>query len=86
MPRYYFHAVDRTRERDLDGVDLPDDHAAQQTASAYAGERLKDAPGRLWKDGTARVEVTNGSGVLLWTVVTIVVDAPRPRPMPVMQS
>lgn len=80
MPRYFFHSVDGGRERDRDGVELPDDVAAQGMAVAFLGEFLKDDPHQLWEQGTLRVEVTNEVGVLLWTLVTLTIDAPRPGP------
>ena len=83
LARYYFHSVGGSRERDLEGMDLPDDRAAQLTASTFAGEILRDTPDWLWDGGTLRVEIINGAGVLLWTVVTLAVDAPRPGPLPI---
>ena len=80
MPRYHFHSADGSRDPDLEGTELENDQAAQQAAVAYAGAMLKDDPMLLWEKGSWRVEVTDEEGVLLFTVVTLAMDAPRPKP------
>ena len=79
MPKYHFHCADGAREPDLEGTDLPNDEAAQQAAVAFAGEVLKHDPKMIWDKGTWRVEVTDADNVLLFTVITLVVDAPTPK-------
>lgn len=78
MPRYYFHCADGHREPDLEGTELANDEAAQLTAVAFAGEVLKHDPKELWDKGQWRVEVTDTQGVLLFTIITLAVDAPKP--------
>jgi len=78
MPRYYFHCADGHREPDLEGTVLTNDEAAQHAAIAFAGEVLKGNPTELWQKGQWRVEVTDAQGVLLFTVITLAVDAPKP--------
>ena len=78
MPRYHFHCADGHREPDLEGTELADDEAAQHTAIAFAGEVLKYDPKDLWQKGQWRVEVTDAQGALLFTVITLAVDAPKP--------
>lgn len=68
MPRYHFHSADGARERDRDGIVLPDDAAARTEAVRFAGEVLRDAPESLWNRGQWRVEVTDGDDALLFTV------------------
>lgn len=84
MPRYHFDSVDGRRDADPDGIDLPNDHAARSMAVRYAGEVLVSDPATLWRRGQWRVEVTDDDGVLLFTLVTLAIDAPRPgkRPPP----
>ena len=79
MPRYHFASVDGHREPDDDGMELADDEAAQLMAVKYAGEVLHSDPRELWGNGQWRVEVTNDEGVLLFTVVTLAIDAPKPK-------
>ena len=79
MPRYRFHCADGTREPDTEGVELADDHAARAAAMQFAGQVLHDNPDEIWEHGQWRVEVTDDDGILLWTVITLAVDAPRPN-------
>lgn len=81
MPRYHFHSTDGTRDFDGEGLVLPDDAAAQHMATAFAGEVLKNEPDVIWDRGPFRVEVTDGAGLLLWTVVTLAVIPPQPKPL-----
>ena len=79
MPRYHFHSADGSRERDRDGTDLPDETTARMEAIKYAGEVLQHSPEGLWERGQWRVEVTNDDNALLFTVITLAVDAPKPE-------
>lgn len=78
MPQYHFHHADGQRDYDPDGVELPNDEAAQIEAVRYAGSVLKDNPKAIWYHGTWRVEVTDSNNVLLFTLITLAVDAPKP--------
>lgn len=78
MPRYYFHSADGTRITDTDGVELANDRAAQRAAVAYLGAALEDDPEMLWHKGNWRVEVTDETGRLKWTVMVMAIDAPGP--------
>ena len=78
MPRYHFHSADGHREPDLEGSDLANDQAAQREAMRFAGAVLESEPDSIWQHGTWRVEVTDDNNVLLFTVITIAIDAPRP--------
>lgn len=82
MPRYHFDSVDGRRDPDPDGLDLPNDHAARSMAVRYAGEVLTSDPDVVWRKGQWRVEVMNDDGVLLFTLLTVAIDAPRPYPRP----
>jgi hypothetical protein len=77
MPRYFFHTADGVRNPDTDGIELGDDDAAQLEAVRYAGEALRWQPKELRKRGQWRVEVTGEDGALLFTVITVAVDAPK---------
>ena len=79
MPRYFFGSVDGQREPDEEGEELPNLEAAQLHAMQYAGEVLKSDPALLWKHGQWRVEVTDDTGELLFTVITLAIDAPTAR-------
>lgn len=76
MPRYYFGSVDGHREPDPEGLDLPDLDAARAMAARYTGDVLKSDPAQVWHNGQWRVEVTDDAGILLFTLLTLAIDAP----------
>ena len=78
MKTYHFHCVDGARIPDEEGISLPNDQAAQLEAVRFSGEVLQSEPALIWEKGQWRVEVTDEDGMLLWTVITLAVDAPRP--------
>lgn len=78
MPIYHFHDADGVRHNDAIGTDLADDSAAKFEAVRYAGAMLRDKAQKLLDDGQWRVEVTDRNNVLLFTVITIAIDAPKP--------
>jgi hypothetical protein len=81
MPIYHFHSVDGSRDPDPDGVELENDTTAQHVAMQFAGEVLKSEPEQIWSNGQWRVEVTDDDNILLFTIITIAVDAPHPGNM-----
>ena len=76
MPSYFFHTADGTRDLDREGVELADDAAARKEAIRFAGAVMHDQPEVLWDGRDYRVEVTNTSGDLLFTIVMLSIDAP----------
>ena len=80
MPRYFFHCADGLREPDTEGTELANDDLARQMAVSFAGEVLKERPELVWSRGMWRVEVTNEDNALLFTLITLAIDAPKPEP------
>ncbi|WP_120251137.1 DUF6894 family protein [Sphingobium limneticum] len=76
MPRYFFHTVDGGRDFDQEGTELPNDAAARKAAIRFAGAVMHDEPDVLWDGRDYRVEVTNETGALLFTIVMLSIDAP----------
>lgn len=76
VPQFFFHTADGKRDRDKHGVDLPDAARARVEGIKYAGAVIADQPGLLWNGHDFRVEVTDESGALLFTIITLAVDAP----------
>lgn len=76
MPRYFFHTADGSRQRDEEGTELRDQQAARTEAVRFAGALMGDRPDMLWDGHDFRVEVTDEAKHLLFTVITLVVDAP----------
>lgn len=78
MPRYFFHSADGTRNWDEAGVELADDQTARVEAIRLTGAILKDEPAVLQHGRDFRVEVTDVRKRLLFTIITLAVDAPVP--------
>lgn len=68
--------ADGSRERDEEGTELPDHNAARREAIKFAGAVLNDQPDVLWDSRDFRVEVTDEAGLMLFTIITLAVDAP----------
>lgn len=76
MPRYFFHTANGLRDRDTIGTELPDQATARYHAIKYTGDVMSDDPDVLWDGRDFRVEVTDEQGALLFTIITLAVDAP----------
>lgn len=76
MQRFFFHTADGSRDRDDEGTVLADLASARIEAIKYAGECLANQPGLLWDTRDFRVEVTDERDMLLFTVITLAVNAP----------
>ncbi|HEX8420593.1 MAG TPA: hypothetical protein VF638_11345 [Sphingomonas sp.] len=76
MPRYFFHSADHQRDRDTTGVELADHAAARIEAVRFAGCVLTDEPRVLEEGDQFRIEVTDEAQHLLFTVVTLTINAP----------
>ena len=76
MPTYFFHTADGDRDLDKEGTELPDNAAARKAAIKFAGAVMHDDPDVLWDGHDYRVEVTNQTGDLLFTVIMLSIDAP----------
>jgi hypothetical protein len=76
MPRYFFNRSDGYFERDLDGTELKDVHAARIEAVTFAGASLKEDPSKVWAGQDFRVEVTDANGLILFTVIVLAINSP----------
>lgn len=76
MSRYFFHSKDGEAHRDEDGTELGSLSAARVQAIRYAGEVMSNEPDVLWDGNEFRVEVSNTSRKLLFTIVCQAHNAP----------
>lgn len=80
MPIFHFHSADGERVPDIEGIELADEEQARAEAIRLAGQVLAHSPAELWKSGHWRVEVTDEDDALLFTIITLAVDAtPRAK-------
>jgi hypothetical protein len=76
VQRYHFNVIDGVRLPDADGTELPDWQTARLEAIRRAGDILKDdaqsvAVGEDW-----RIEVTDGTGLILFQMTFLMVESP----------
>jgi hypothetical protein len=76
MSRYFFSTANGEREIDKDRMELADPAAARIAAIRHAGAIMENEPEVLWDGCDFRVELTDDCGLLLFTIVTLVVNAP----------
>jgi hypothetical protein len=74
MPRYYFTLDDHEREVDEDGTELASPDEAKTQAVRFASAWLRDHPDRIWEGANLKVEVSDESGTLLFTVFAKGID------------
>lgn len=76
MSRYFFNLAGAVHDPDNEGYELDDLGQARHEAVRYAAEYIRDRPEVVWLGDELRLEVTNGKGVLLFTLILFGVDAP----------
>ena len=68
MPRYFFHVVSPSPDRDDEGFELPDIYAAQTAAVRLCGEMIQEIDGKFWNEPVWRLEVKSHDFRLLFTL------------------
>jgi hypothetical protein len=79
MPRYHFNVHDGTDHPDLQGTELDDVPAARKHAVRYFGEMLQRDPCTFWNGEEWKMEVANETGLVLFSLHFIGIDAPALR-------
>jgi hypothetical protein len=79
MPRFFFALDDHSRTEDHDGTELGSIEEARTQAVMYACGWLRDHPDQIWDGQDMRVEVTDEQQRLLFSVVTMGIEAKQPR-------
>jgi hypothetical protein len=72
---YFFNIAGAAYDPDVEGYELPSMHEARLMATKHAGEVLRDRPGLPWTGEELRIEVTDSSQVVLFTVIVLGVDS-----------
>lgn len=73
--RYFFNLAGAVYDPDVEGIELPDIATARLEAVKYSAGELLDRPEVVWKGEEFRVEVTDDHQIVLFTVLTLGVDA-----------
>ncbi|WP_424140091.1 DUF6894 family protein [Roseomonas chloroacetimidivorans] len=76
VPRYHFHVRDGRTPPDSKGTELPDLMAARIEAARYGGELLVEHARTFWNEGEWVIEVTDSTGLTLFTLAFTAADAP----------
>jgi hypothetical protein len=76
MQRYYFNIAGSVDEPDRVGTEFPNMSDARIQAVRFASDYLRQRPELVWLGEEFRVEVTNPSGLILFTFIAVGVDAP----------
>lgn len=73
---YFFNIAGAIYDPDIEGVDLATIGDARVMAAQHAGKLLRDRPGVVWEGEELRVEVTDASQLVLFTLMVLGVDSP----------
>ena len=79
MPRYFFHVRDGTMAPDWNGLELADLGDARLVANRFAGDLLKELK-QFPESGDWSLDVTDGQGMILFTLLVASIDAAALRP------
>ena len=79
MPRYFFHIDDGKSPRDIEGVELANLAEAKCEAVKTAGRLICDAAGDFWDRSEWNMNVTDRSGLTLFALHFMGVEAPAGR-------
>jgi hypothetical protein len=79
VPRFHFHVRDGQTHPDAVGTDLPDVTAAKVHAVEVSSELLKGHAKSFWTEGEWTLEVTDDTGLTLFTLHFLAIEAPATR-------
>lgn len=76
MARFYFNVRDGMSCLDMEGTELPDWQAARIKAIRLAGQIIWDDAQRIALGEDWHIEVTDGTGLILFQMTFQVIEAP----------
>ncbi len=79
MPRFHFHVRDGVCLPDHEGSEFPDWQAARLEAVRRAGDLLSKEADRIALGEDWRIEVTDHTGLVLFHMSFLVIEAPAMR-------
>ena len=78
MPRFYFNVYDGTHHIDSEGAELPGLPAVRDYAIRYFRDMLQDDLGTFWEGEGWKMEVTGETGLTLFSLHFMGINAPAP--------
>ncbi|HKO69960.1 MAG TPA: hypothetical protein VJV58_03405 [Bradyrhizobium sp.] len=80
MPRCFFH-TNNPAERSIqdEGLEFATIHEAKSEAVQYAGQLLADTAEHFWDDADFDLTVTEESGLILFSIRVVGIEAPAIR-------
>jgi len=78
MPHYFFNVHDGATYTDKTGAELADLAAARAVALRLTADLLRDDD-EFWDSGDWKMDVTDASGLILFTLMFMALDAPALR-------
>lgn len=84
MPNYHIELRTADRVWETHEIERDDLKALRIEIARFVGELLRDHAGKIWEDQDWRVDVTDGSGLILYVMNIFATDSPAaatsPRP------
>jgi hypothetical protein len=74
MPRYHFNVYDGASSPDKEGIELADLTTARHDAVRLMGRLLLDDPDAVWGDDQWHLDVADGRGLTLFSLLLATVD------------
>jgi hypothetical protein len=81
VPRFYFHTNHPSESvaQDDEGFEFPTVHEAKCEAVKFAGQLLADAAEHFWDEGDFELTVTDDTGLVLFAMRVVGIEAPAIR-------
>ena len=76
MDRYHFNIEDGSSYPDREGAEFADLEAARVEAVRRSGALLRDGAAQFWNGEAWKLVVTNGDGLILFTLHFVAVNSP----------
>ncbi len=72
----FFKVAGAVRDPEQVGLELASLSDAKIEAARFVAELMRDRPEAVWQDEDLRVEVSDETGLLLFTIIVLGIDAP----------
>lgn len=76
MAQYFLHTEGALRQSDGEGTEMSNHGSVRKHAIVYAGQVMHGEPNVLWDGNDFNVQVTDEAGLLLFTLIAYVANAP----------